>query len=58
MWKFAHKTKNAFSIGQHADLSRKCKMEIYNNERFKINNICKSNNIKIFMSLLIRKLVR
>ena len=48
MWKLARKTKNAFFIGQHADLSRKCKREINKNERFKINNLCKSNKMKNF----------
>ena len=32
MWKLTHKTKNAYFIGQHANLSRKCKVEIKNNE--------------------------
>ena len=36
MWMSARKTKNAFFIGQHADLGRKYKWEINNNERFKL----------------------
>ena len=40
----------AFFIGhvQYADLSRKCKMEINNNERLKFNNLWISNNLKNF----------
>ena len=58
MWKLACKTKNAFFIGQHADLSRKCKREINNNERFKINNLCKSNNMKNFYDFINKKIGR
>ena len=58
MWKLARKTKNAFFIGQHADLSRKCKREINNNERFKINNLCKSKNMKNFYDFINKKIGR
>ena len=58
MWKLARKTKNAFFIGQHSDLSRKCKREINNNERFKINNLCKFNNMKNFYDFINEKIGR
>ena len=58
MWKLARKTKNAFFIRQHADLSRKCKRETNNNVRFKINNLCKSNNMKNFYDFNNKKIGR
>ena len=58
MWKLARKTKNAFFIGQHTDLSKKFKREINNNERFKINNLCKSNNMKNFNDFINKKIGR
>ena len=45
-----------FFIGQHADLSKRCKMKINNNERFKINNICKCNNLKNFYYFINKKI--
>ena len=58
MWKLARKTKNVFFIGQHTNLSRKFKMELNNNERFKINNLCKSNNTKNFYDFINKKIGR
>ena len=58
MWNLARKTKTAFFIGQYANLSRKCKREINNNERFKTNYLCKSNNMKNFYNFINKKIGR
>ena len=58
MWKLARITENVFFIRQHADLSRKCKMEINNNERFKMDNLCKFNNMKNFYDFTKTKIGR
>ena len=47
-----------FFIGQHADLSRKCRIEINNNKRFKINHLCKSNNLTNFYDFINKKIGR
>ena len=52
MWKSACKTKNALFIGQHNDLSRKSNIEINDNEKFKLKNLCRSDNMKNFYDFL------
>ena len=58
MRKLACKTKNAYFVGQHADFSIKCKMKIIDNEKFKIKNLCKFNNMKSLYDFINKKIGR